>query len=641
MPDWSYRTLFRPALFRLPSRTARAITLQAMGFLSRMPLGSLVIRTLGHMESDPILETKQKEALLKYPVGLSGGLDIHGTAHKALSQFGFGFIEIGPVTLRETVSGLPIRRDPARESIVYPIEYENDGVEKIVRRLRRHQGHRLPLMLRVRQGQGASADRALSEHRLLMEKLRPFAAGFYIDVLDDSWSLEETVECLESIARSEHSKPLYVYIPLDYPPEKLQTLLDQLDLQRWHGMVIGDAVRTDDGFEVGREGKARSIEKVRCIRQNGGQELVVIASGGIHQPQDALDSLRAGANYVQLHSGLVYSGPGLPKRINEAIIYERIRDEPPPTAPPFWKSWGWIYLLGLGMVIGGVLAWVIAMTSVMLPYDIQYLCMSREQLAELNHRLLPFMSHDRISLAGTMISIGILYAQLAKYGLRRRLHWAQTAMLVSGMVGFGSFFLYLGHGYFDPLHAAAAAVLLPMFLLFMRDRKSLPSRLRPNLLNDRAWVRAQWGQLMFVILGVALAVGGLTISFVGVTDIFVATDLSYLRTTNEVLGEANGRLLPLIAHDRAGFGGALFSDAAAILAIALWGINQGERWLWWTLLFGGLPGFAAVFYVHLRIGYIDFWHLLPAYFALAVFILGLLLLFPYLVRSRTADSIPA
>jgi len=55
--------------------------------------------------------------------------------------------------------------------------------------------------------------------------------------------------------------------------------------------------------------------------------------------------------------------------------------------------------------------------------------------------------------------------------------------------------------------------------------------------------------------------------------------------------------------------------------------------LWWTLLGGGLPGFVAVFSVHLTIGYSDFWHLLPAYSAFVIYVLGLILLNPYLVSK--------
>jgi hypothetical protein len=233
-----------------------------------------------------------------------------------------------------------------------------------------------------------------------------------------------------------------------------------------------------------------------------------------------------------------------------------------------------------------------------------------------------------------MISIGVLYYQLARHGLRKGLHWTRIALLTSAAIGFSSFFLYLGHGYFDPLHALAAILLFPMFILSMRHIKELPSWERPNLVNDRAWRLAQWGQLMMVTLGISLALGGIVISTVGITDVFVPQDLTYLCATPAMLNEINERLMPLIAHDRAGFGGALFSDAIAMLTIALWGINQGQRWLWWTFLFGGLPGFVAGLTVHLTIGYTDFVHLLPAYFALLLYVLGLIFLYPYLMKGQ-------
>ena len=163
--------------------------------------------------------------------------------------------------------------------------------------------------------------------------------------------------------------------------------------------------------------------------------------------------------------------------------------------PGFWKSWGWMCLLGIGMIFGGSMAWIIAATRVMLPYDETFLGTAKASLMHMNHKLLPFMSHDRITLAGTMISLGILYFQLGKFGLRQGQHWAQTALLASGIVGFCSFFLYLGYGYLDPLHAFVAAALFPMFILAMRVRADEPSREQPNLLNDRTWFIAQWGQL--------------------------------------------------------------------------------------------------------------------------------------------------
>ncbi|MCR8631358.1 hypothetical protein [Paenibacillus radicis (ex Xue et al. 2023)] len=640
MPDWSYQTLFRPVLFQLPSKLARDFTLNAMGALSRLPSGSFVIRTLGHMETEPLLETKLSGITLKYPVGLSGGLDTRGTAHRALAQFGFGFIEIGPITIQLSVSDQQILRDVEKEAILYPDDSVNEGLDTTIQAMRKNQGHTLPLMFRIRSAPGLLPEEALEEQRLLMEKLSPYASAFYIELHScTNGAAEQTATYLEAVLRLGDSlsdpKPMLLYIPLDYPNEELHMLLSLLRIDRWCGIVIGDMRKTIEGYVTGKESKPLCMDKVALIRRLWGQHLPVIATGGIHEPQDALDLRQAGATYVQLHSGLVYAGPGLPKRINEAVIYEQIKNTQPPESPSFWFNWGWMCLLGIGMIIGGLLAWIIAATSVVLPYDVSFLGMAVSALEEANPFVLQFMSHDRVTLAGTMISIGVMYFQLSRHGLRKGLHWAKTALMTSCLFGFSSFFLYLGYGYFDPLHALAAAILLPMFILSMRRNVELPSYDPPNVLNNRLWKQAQWGQLMFVVLGFSLAIGGIVIALVGITKVFVPQDLAYLCASPEMLQAINERLLPLIAHDRAGFGGALFASALSILTAALWGVNQGRRWLWWAFLIGGMPGFIAGFSVHWHINYTDFIHLLPAYFAFLVYLIGLVLLYPYLMYKPT------
>lgn len=639
MPDWSYQTLFRPILFKMPARLSRSITLHAIGAVSRLPTGSFVIKTLGHMEPSPLLERNMAGIPVNTPIGLSGGVDAQGTAHKALAQFGFGFIEHGPITVNPIGNQAPIHNDYVQQNISYPSYYENDGIETISERIAKPK-HALPQMARITPLPDSSPGKALQEIRFMMEQLSQCgAAGFYVDLFYGTRSWDHSFTILEDLPKvvsdfGNSRIPLFLYVPPDLSNEQLVYLLNQPQSKIWSGIVIGDGIQVGDGVQVGRGSKGLALQKIREIRTHCSPSLIIKSGSSVHEPKDALELLEAGANYIMLHSGLVYAGPGLPKRINEAIIYEKVRHTPVPEPSAFWKYWGWMWLLGLGMIVGGILSWIIATTSVLLPYDLNFIGLTREEIHHINHRLLHFMSHDRITLAGTMISIGIVYGQLARHGLRYGLHWSKSALIASGIAGFSSFFLYLGYGYFDPLHALAAALLFPMFILSMRQTPDLPNRKPVNLHNDSIWRIAMWGQLCFVMLGFALAIGGLTIAVVGVTDVFVPQDLTYMGTNSTQLNEANPKLIPLIAHDRAGFGGALFCDAIAILIIALWGIGEGERWIWWTLLLGGAPGFYAGFSVHFGIGYTDFWHLSPAIFALALYICGIILLFPYLMKRK-------
>ena len=99
-----------------------------------------------------------------------------------------------------------------------------------------------------------------------------------------------------------------------------------------------------------------------------------------------------------------------------------------------------------------MLALAIGSTRVVLPYDEALCGMTRNQLAAINPRLLPFMAHDRVSLAGTMLSIGIFYAALAWFGIRRGAHWAHATIIASATVGFLTF-LHFVVGYASFLHS--------------------------------------------------------------------------------------------------------------------------------------------------------------------------------------------
>ena len=102
MPDWFYRTVTQPLLFRLPAVQARDLALGFMGRLARLPFGPAVIDFLGHMRADPRL--RQSFLGIDFPtaVGLGPGLDAKAVALPALARFGFGFLEVGPVTSEGT-----------------------------------------------------------------------------------------------------------------------------------------------------------------------------------------------------------------------------------------------------------------------------------------------------------------------------------------------------------------------------------------------------------------------------------------------------------------------------------------------------------------------------------------------------------
>jgi dihydroorotate dehydrogenase len=649
MPDWFYRTISRPALFRLSAERSRDLALGLMGTLARLPLGPALIDFLGHMRPPEELARSVLGVHFPAPIGLGIGVDDKAVALPALARFGFGFLEVGPVTIEPITDAKPITRLVDQQALWYPEPPSNPGLARVSESLARAGLLSIPRIVRLGYTAGATPEQASNACSAVVQRLAPVTDVFSLAtthlLATGSWSRDQWLTHLEHVLRSLHSlpipTPLMVCLGPDWDVDLANWLVGAAVEKGVAGLVVDGGIRADrNGTLIGSPAREPTLRMVRHLRERW-RDLPIIASGGVREPEHALDLFTAGASLVQIDSGLIYSGPGLPKRINEAILHaetNRHHTTPAGAALRLGEStWFWTGLMGIGMLIGGIVALLIAATRVVLPYDEEYVRMSRDELARVNDRLLAFMAHDRVSLAGTMIAIGVLYLGLSYFGIRRGLHWAKVAVLTSAFSGFGTFFFFLGFGYFDPFHAFVTVVLFQFLLLALHSRLSPRVDLEPpNLREDWRWRWSQWGQLFFIVHGAMLVGGGCMISTIGMTTVFVHEDLEFMRTTAAELTSANPRILPLVAHDRASFGGMLIASGLAVLLPSLWGFRQGQRWLWWTLLASGLPSYVAGISVHLAVGYTDWFHLTPALGGLAMLLVSLGLSYPYLCQRDTA-----
>jgi hypothetical protein len=333
---------------------------------------------------------------------------------------------------------------------------------------------------------------------------------------------------------------------------------------------------------------------------------------------------------------LIAAGPGWFQRVIEA----RQSTSPAPTLrdagldPRRWPAWMWGLIVGLAMIGAGLVAAGITLGPVLLWYDRDFLGMDLADLDVVNHQLAHFLQHDRITMAGAMVAIGILYTGLSWGGIRHGWPWARNAYLVSGVIGFPTLLYFLGTGFVEPLHTALAIVLFPMFLLATWRRPATPWWTIMPEGPEGVRRRALAGQLLMIVTGIGLFAGGATVSVVGLTDVFVRTDLEFLHTKAATLRAANPQLLPFIAHDRAGFGGLLMATAAAITLLSLWGWRRGAAWVWWTLAAATTAGFAPAVIVHGDIRYTSLEHLFPVYLGIAFSVTALVLARPYLRVSQ-------
>ena len=301
-------------------------------------------------------------------------------------------------------------------------------------------------------------------------------------------------------------------------------------------------------------------------------------------------------------------------------------------------------LLALGLMASGLFALFLASTGSFLPHDVEYLGMQPDALCSLHAcRVVHFMFHDRVSFGGTLIAIGILYLWLLEFPLRQGEEWAWWTLLFSGCVGFSSFFAYLLYGYLDLWHAVASLALLPLFVLGMaRTRQILGgTRLGVRSLRrpDSPWAlrtRAGLGRACLLFTGAGMTLAGSVITVLGSTVVFVPQDITYLGFTRAQLDKLNPHLVPLIAHDRAGFGGGLACCGLTVLLI-VWKAQPG-RALWQALLAGGVLGFGCAIGIHYPMDYLSVSHLAPAWLGAAVYLVGIVLLRPRARETANAGA---
>lgn len=622
----------------MPVERAQSLACRFLGKVGDLPcgIGGALIDFLGHMRPGKQLSLDCLGRTWLGPVGLGTRLDGSGVAAHAWTQFGVSFVEFGPVTeLAQLGEGLALGESPDSLCFKSPATFTP---ESMVERLRGISGSPVHRIIRLHTESAIAPQETAGKLLALAKRMESTTDLFSLEIGDGGvfpdWSEKEWRVFWRSLKSDRPSCSWLLVVPLDRVSNDLSPALSDAD-----GAIL-DGVRKISGlWRVGDDTKPLLLSAIHIMRGRMGESFPIIASGGIHQPSDAKEVLDAGATLVQVDTGLIFSGPGLPKRINEAMLSTLPALEAEPEIRAARQSWFWMGAMGLGMLIGSIMALTIALTRVVLPYDEAYCGITRAQLAEINDRLLPFMAHDRVTLAGTMIAIGLLYLNISWFGIRLGEHWAKVAVSVSAAVGFFSFFLFLGFGYFDPFHGFVTAVL---FQLFLQGMVGDPSTRRmiscPEWYETREWRQAQWGQLLLVFHGIGLLGAGLVISMVGIGEVLVTTDLQYLDTDLASLRAANDRLIPLVAHDRATLGGMLLASGILYLLGALWGMRRGSIWLWYAYFWSGLAAYACAIGVHFGVGYLDWMHLLPSFAGLSLLLIGLGLSYRWMSAAPLEQS---
>jgi len=336
--------LTRAVLFRLEPERAHALSVRTMARIGTIePLRRALAATFADGECEAV------EAFgLSFPnrVGLAAGYDKDGEAWPGLSALGFGHIEVGTVT-PEPQPGNPwprVFRLVERRSLINRMGFPGRGAAYVAERLNRPRPEGLILGANIGKQKDTPLEEAVADYEKLMVALAPHADYIAVNIsspntpglrqLQIRGFLEALLKTL-ALRRNEVSDRLGRHVPLlvklapDLDDDQLRTAVGLIVEAGFDGIIatnttidrqgLDHPLASEDGGLSGAALTERSTEIVAKTVQQLAGALPVIGVGGIMGPEDAQAKLDAGATLVQVYTGLVYEGPGLVKRILQAL----------------------------------------------------------------------------------------------------------------------------------------------------------------------------------------------------------------------------------------------------------------------------------------------------------------------------------
>jgi dihydroorotate dehydrogenase len=339
-----YTNLLRPLLFRLDPETAHNWALRGTAGLARFPTACRLIQALARPKPHPV---RTLGLTFPNPIGLAGGMDKNGLAPFAWWAFGFGFIELGTVTPKPQSGNDKPRmfRLPESEALINRMGFNNDGAAVVANRLQSQTENGLrpafPIGISVGKNKLTSVEQTADDYATTAQQLAPHADFITINVSSPNTpglrSLQTPAwltKLVESVCAVTGTKPVLVKVSPELSGHDLASALEAVMTAGAAGVIGTNTLGciAPNGEPAGKSGRPlREIarERVAEIRKVVGDKATVIGCGGIDDAASVEAMRSAGADLVQIYTGLVYRGPFLPVELSRAWINGRAAPKHP------------------------------------------------------------------------------------------------------------------------------------------------------------------------------------------------------------------------------------------------------------------------------------------------------------------------
>ncbi len=340
-----YKSLIRPLLFLCSPELIHRLVAFAIPVCFSIPGISWLTRKF-YQVNDPRLKRTVFGIDFPNPVGIAAGFDKKARLYNSLSHFGFGHIEIGTVTPRGQKGNPKPRlfRIPKDHALINRMGFNNQGAITFRNNIIR-QGKKVIIGGNIGKNTDTPNENAVADYCYCFEELFDLVDYFVVNVscpnikdlskLQNKDSLLSLFHALQQINRSKsRKKPLLIKISPDLSNAQLDEIIEVVRATGLDGIVAANTSTRREGLRTspekienigqgGLSGKPlrdKSTKVIAYLHKQSNGEIPIIGIGGIQQPKDAIDKIKAGASLVQVYTGFIYTGPSIARKINKEIL---------------------------------------------------------------------------------------------------------------------------------------------------------------------------------------------------------------------------------------------------------------------------------------------------------------------------------
>ena len=352
-----YKSIIKPFFFLFQPETIHHLVFKAIKIICKIPGVSSIIKA-SYEVKDKKLERNLFGITFPNPVGLAAGFDKDAKLFDELGYYGFGFIEIGTLTPKAQPGNEKPRmfRLPEDEALINRMGFNNGGVNTAVEKLKKRKT-KIIIGGNIGKNKITPNEDAVDDYEKCFVALYDFVDYFVVNVsspntpnlreLQDKEPLTKLLNRVKELniklsddrcrtTGNQHPtlKPILLKIAPDLTNTQLDEIIDIVKQTKIDGIVATNTTIARDGLKTsnsklqaigagGLSGKPltkRATEVIKYLSEKSNKAFPIIAVGGIHTAEDAIEKLNAGASLVQVYTGFVYEGPGIAKKINRAII---------------------------------------------------------------------------------------------------------------------------------------------------------------------------------------------------------------------------------------------------------------------------------------------------------------------------------